>query len=53
MAGGTFETGNSIKVTAGTQLIGGQQNCSLSMETETYDASTTSSPRWSVMFAPT
>ena len=47
MAGGTFETGNSIKVTAGTQLIGGQQNCSLSMETETYDASTKDSGVWS------
>ena len=43
----SFETGNSIKVTAGTQLIGGQQNCSLSMETETYDASTKDSGVWS------
>ena len=43
----TFETGNSIKVSVGTQTIGGQQNCSLSMETETYDASTKDSGVWS------
>lgn len=42
-----FETGNSIKVSVGTQTIGGQQNCSLSMETETYDASTKDSGVWS------
>ena len=43
---GTFETGNSIKVSVGTQVIGGQQNCSLSMETETYDATTKDSGVW-------
>ena len=43
----TFETGNSIKVSVGAQVIGGQQNCSLSMETETYDATTKDSGVWS------
>ena len=42
-----FETGNSIKVSVGDQVIGGQQNCSLSMETETYDATTKDSGVWS------
>ena len=42
-----FETGNSIKVSVGAQVIGGQQNCSLSMETETYDATTKDSGVWS------
>ena len=45
--GKTFETGNSIKVSVGAQVIGGQQNCSLSMETETYDATTKDSGVWS------
>ena len=43
----SFETGNSIKVSVGAQVIGGQQNCSLSMETETYDATTKDSGVWS------
>ena len=42
-----FETGNSIKVSAGSTVIGGQQNCSITMETETYDASTKDSGVWS------
>ena len=44
---GTFETGNSIKVSVGEVLIGGQQNCSITMETETYDATTKDSGVWS------
>ena len=42
-----FEQGNSIKVTVGSTLIGGQQGCSLNMETETSETTTKDSGVWS------
>ena len=42
-----FEQGNSIKVTIGSTLIGGQQGCSLNMETETSETTTKDSGVWS------
>ena len=42
-----FEQGNSIKVTIGETLIGGQQGCSLNMETETSETTTKDSGVWS------
>ena len=42
-----FELGNSIKVTIGETLIGGQQGCSLNMETETSETTTKDSGVWS------
>ena len=42
-----FEKGNDIKVSVGATLIGGQQNCSINRETETYDATTKDSGVWS------
>ena len=41
-----FEQGNSIKVTIGSTLIGGQQGCSLNMETETSETTTKDSGVW-------
>ena len=41
-----FEQGNSIKVTVGSTLIGGQQGCSLNMETETSETTTKDSGVW-------
>ena len=42
-----FEQGNSIKVTIGETLLGGQQGCSLNMETETSETTTKDSGVWS------
>ena len=42
-----FEQGNSVKVTIGSTLIGGQQGCSINMETETSDTTTKDSGVWS------
>lgn len=42
-----FEKGNDIKVSVGTTLIGGQQNCSINRETETSDVTTKDSGVWS------
>ena len=42
-----FEQGNSVKVTIGSTLIGGQQGCSLNMETETSETTTKDSGVWS------
>ena len=41
-----FEQGNSIKVTVGSTLIGGQHGCSLYMETETSETTTKDSGVW-------
>ena len=43
----TFEKGNDIKVSVGSTLIGGQQNCSINRETETSDTTTKDSGVWS------
>ena len=43
----TYELGNSIKVTVGTTLIGGQTDCTLTMETETMETTTKDSGNWS------
>ena len=43
----TFEKGNDIKVSVGSTLIGGQQNCSINRETETSDVTTKDSGIWS------
>ena len=42
-----FEKGNDIKVSVGSTLIGGQQNCSINRETETSDTTTKDSGVWS------
>lgn len=42
-----FEKGNDIRVSVGTTLIGGQQNCSINRETETSDTTTKDSGVWS------
>lgn len=42
-----FEKGNDIKVSVGSTLIGGQQNCSINRETETSDVTTKDSGVWS------
>lgn len=42
-----YELGNDIRVSVGEKLIGGQQNCSLNMETETGDTTTKDSGVWS------
>ena len=42
-----FEKGNDIKVSVGSTLIGGQQNCSINRETETSDVTTKDSGIWS------
>ena len=42
-----FEKGNDIKVSVGSTLIGGQQNCSINRETETSDTTTKDSGAWS------
>lgn len=39
--------GNDIRVSIGETLIGGQQNCSISMESETGDTTTKDSGMWS------
>lgn len=39
--------GQTVKVTVGEQLIGGQQNCSLNRESETIDSTTKDSGMWS------
>ena len=41
-----FDQGNSIKVIIGSTLIGGQQGCSLNMETETSETTTKDSGVW-------
>ena len=41
-----FRLGNTIRVSIGEQLIGGQQNCSLTMESETGDTTTKDSGMW-------
>ena len=43
----TYELGNSIKVSVGETLIGGQTECSLTMETETMETTTKDSGNWS------
>ena len=42
-----FEKGNDIRVSVGSTLIGGQQNCSINRETETSDSTTKDSGIWS------
>ena len=42
-----YRLGNNIRVSVGEQLIGGQQNCSLSMNSETGDTTTKDSGIWS------
>lgn len=42
-----YELGNSIKVSAGETIIGGQQECSLTMESELSDTTTKDSGDWS------
>lgn len=42
-----FEKGNDIRVSVGSTLIGGQQECSLNRETETSDTTTKDSGNWS------
>ena len=42
-----FEKGNDIRVSVGSTLIGGQQNCSINRETETSDTTTKDSGDWS------
>ena len=42
-----FEKGNDIRVSIGEVLIGGQQGCSINMETETSDTTTKDSGVWS------
>ena len=42
-----YEKGNDIKVSVGSTLIGGQQNCSINRETETSDTTTKDSGVWS------
>ena len=39
--------GNDVRVSIGTTLIGGQQNCSISMESDTGDTTTKDSGMWS------
>lgn len=39
--------GNDVRVSIGETLIGGQQNCSISMESETEDTTTKDSGMWS------
>ena len=41
-----YELGNDIKVTVGSTLIGGQQNCSLNRDTATSDTTTKDSGVW-------
>ena len=41
-----FRLGNNVRVSIGDQLIGGQQNCSLTMESETGDTTTKDSGMW-------
>ena len=41
-----YRLGNNIRVSVGEQLIGGQQNCSLSMNSETGDTTTKDSGMW-------
>ena len=42
----TYRLGNNIRVSVGDQLIGGQQNCTLSMNSETGDTTTKDSGIW-------
>ena len=42
-----YRLGNNVRVSVGEQLIGGQQNCSLSMNSETGDTTTKDSGIWS------
>ena len=42
-----FEKGNDIRVSVGSVLIGGQQNCSINRETETTETTTKDSGVWS------
>ena len=42
-----FRLGNNVRVSVGEQLIGGQQNCTLTMESETGDVTTKDSGMWS------
>ena len=41
-----YRLGNNIRVSVGEQLIGGQQNCTLSMNSETGDTTTKDSGMW-------
>ena len=41
-----YRLGNNIRVTVGEKLIGGQQNCSLTMSSETGDVTTKDSGLW-------
>ena len=41
-----YRLGNNVRVSIGEQLIGGQQNCSLTMESETGDTTTKDSGMW-------
>ena len=41
-----YRLGNNVRVSVGEQLIGGQQNCSLSMNSETGDTTTKDSGLW-------
>lgn len=41
-----FRLGNNIRVTVGDQLIGGQQDCTLTMSSETGDTTTKDSGMW-------
>ena len=42
-----YELGNDIRVSIGENLIGGQQECSLEMESDTSDTTTKDSGMWS------
>lgn len=42
-----YELGNDIRVSVGETLIGGQQNCSINMDSETGDTTTKDSGMWS------
>ena len=48
MAGeATYRLGNSVKVTIGDNTIGGQQDCTLTMESDTGETTTKDSGMWS------
>ena len=42
----TYRLGNNIRVSVGETLIGGQQNCSLTMSSETAETTTKDSGMW-------
>ena len=41
-----YRLGNNVRVSVGEQLIGGQQNCALTMSSETGDTTTKDSGMW-------